>query len=66
MGQMPILEVDGHVVHQSGAILRYLARRFGLAGDSDWESLLIDTVADTISDFRLSTNNFLFFIKRVY
>ncbi|KAG4070508.1 hypothetical protein HA402_005740 [Bradysia odoriphaga] len=53
MGQMPVLEVDGNVVHQSGAILRYLARRFGLAGGSDWESLLIDTVADTITDFRL-------------
>lgn len=54
MGQMPLLEVDGTVVHQSGAILRYLGRRFGLAGENDWEALLIETVADTITDFRTS------------
>lgn len=54
MGQMPLLEVDGKVVHQSGAILRYLSRRFGLSGSNDWEALLIEAVADTITDFRLS------------
>ena len=58
LGQIPILEVDGKVAHQSGAIMRYLARRFGLAGESDWETLLIDSVADTITDFRLSKNDF--------
>ncbi len=57
MGQMPLLEVDWNVVHQSGAIQRYLGRRFGLAGSSDWEALLIETVADTISDFRISMNH---------
>lgn len=54
MGQMPLLEVDGNVVHQSGAIMRFLSRRFGLAGSNDWEALLIETVADTITDFRIS------------
>lgn len=54
MGQMPLLEVDGKVVHQSMAILRYLSKRFGLSGASDWEALLIESVADTITDFRIS------------
>lgn len=58
MGQMPLLEVDGKVVYQSGAIMRYLSRRFGLAGSNDWEALLIETVADTITDFRISKKNF--------
>lgn len=58
MGQMPILEVDGKVVHQSAAILRYLGRRFGLAGSNDWEALLIETVADSITDFRISKKKF--------
>lgn len=54
MGQMPILEVDGIRVHQSSAINRYIAKRVGLAGSNDWESLQIDIVADTFTDFRLS------------
>lgn len=54
MGQMPVLEVDGRRVHQSISMARYVAKRVGLAGDSDWESLIIDTAVDTVNDFRLS------------
>lgn len=54
MGQMPVLEVDGQRIHQSIAISRYLAKRFGLAGSNDWESLQIDSVVDTVNDFRQS------------
>lgn len=54
MGQMPVLEVDGQRVHQSVSIARYLSRRVGLAGDNDWENLLIDTAVDTVNDFRSS------------
>lgn len=54
MGQMPVLEVDGIRVHQSVAIGRYLAKRVGLAGANDWESLQIDSVVDTINDLRQS------------
>lgn len=54
MGQMPVLEVDGHRVHQSISMARYVAKRVGLAGANDWENLLIDTVVDTVNDFRLS------------
>lgn len=54
LGQMPVLEVDGHRVHQSIAIERYLGKRFGLAGANDWENLQIDSVVDTINDLRQS------------
>ena len=54
MGQMPVLEVDGRRVHQSISMARYVAKRVGLAGDNDWENLLIDTAVDTVNDFRLS------------
>jgi prostaglandin-H2 D-isomerase / glutathione transferase len=54
MGQMPVLEVDGKRVHQSVAISRYLAKQVKLSGADDWEDLQIDTVVDTINDFRLS------------
>ncbi|XP_041786210.1 glutathione S-transferase-like [Anopheles merus] len=53
MGQMPVLEVDGKKVHQSVAMSRYLANQVGLAGADDWENLMIDTVVDTVNDFRL-------------
>lgn len=54
MGQMPVLEVDGLRVHQSISIARYLAKRVGLAGANDWESLQIDSAVDTVNDLRQS------------
>lgn len=59
MGQLPILEVDGKRAHQSLACSRFLARQVGLVGGDDWENLQIDTVADTVNDFRLSMFYFL-------
>lgn len=54
MGQMPVLEVDGKRAHQSLACSRYLAKQVGLTGADAWEDLQIDTIVDTINDFRLS------------
>ncbi|ERL87704.1 glutathione S-transferase [Dendroctonus ponderosae] len=51
--QMPLLEVDGKVLHQSVAISRYVGRLVGLAGKNDLEDCEIDAVVDTITDFRL-------------
>lgn len=67
MGQMPVLEVDGHRVHQSISMARYVAKRVGLAGANDWENLIIDTAVDTVNDFRLSKyflhSSFLFVLR---
>lgn len=54
MNQLPTLEVDGKRVNQSLACCRFIAKNVGLAGNDDWENLQIDTVADTVNDFRLS------------
>lgn len=54
MNQMPCLQVDGKRVNQSLACCRYLSKSLGLNGKDDWENLQIDTVADTVNDFRLS------------
>nr|QFU14645.1 glutathione S-transferase GSTs7 [Dendroctonus armandi] len=51
--QMPLLEFDGKVLHQSVAISRYVGRLVGLAGKNDLEDYEIDAVVDTITDFRL-------------
>ncbi|KAL5235184.1 hypothetical protein ACI65C_002594 [Semiaphis heraclei] len=51
-GQVPILEIDGKILNQSIAICRYLAKKAGLAGKDEWESLLIDITVDNINDLR--------------
>ncbi|XP_075222661.1 glutathione S-transferase-like [Lycorma delicatula] len=51
-GKVPVLEVDGKQLHQSIAIARYLCKKAGLAGKTEYEDLMIDIVVDTISDLR--------------
>nr|QWV59559.1 glutathione S-transferase sigma 2 [Lasioderma serricorne] len=57
-GQVPILEIDGKVAHQSVAICRYLAKQVKLVGKDDWEDLEIDAMVDTINDFRQKIANY--------
>ncbi|KAK4872787.1 hypothetical protein RN001_014816 [Aquatica leii] len=51
-GQVPVLEVDGKKAHQSLAICRYLAKKVKLTGANEWEDLEIDSIVDTLNDFR--------------
>ncbi|KRT79658.1 Glutathione S-transferase [Oryctes borbonicus] len=51
-GQLPILEENGKVAHQSVALTRYVAKKVKLIGNDDWENLEIDAIVDTINDFR--------------
>ncbi|KAF5279378.1 hypothetical protein FQA39_LY05488 [Lamprigera yunnana] len=51
-GQTPVLEIDGKATHQSIAISRYLAKKVKLCGANDTEDLEIDSIVDTINDFR--------------
>ncbi|RZB38601.1 GST N domain containing protein, partial [Asbolus verrucosus] len=41
-GQVPILELNGKVAHQSIAMARYAAKQVKLVGSNDWEDLEID------------------------
>lgn len=56
--QMPLLEVDDNRLYHHLAILRYLAKKVGLSGESDWENLQIDIVVETINELRLSAYHF--------
>lgn len=51
-GELPYLEVGEKQLTQSLTIARYLAREFGLAGDTSWERALVEQVVDTCDDLR--------------
>nr|QGW08828.1 glutathione S-transferases [Sitobion avenae] len=57
-GQLPVLEIDGKTFNQSTAICRYLAKKAGLAGDDEWESLLVDIAVDNIYEIRQVIMNY--------
>ncbi len=49
--QMPLLEIDGHRLSQSSAMIRYLARRGNLYGNNDTDAMWCDLVAGAAADF---------------
>ncbi|CAH1228020.1 GSTA4 [Branchiostoma lanceolatum] len=51
--QVPLLEIDGMKMVQSGAMMRYIARKASLYGKDDKESARIDMLADGVRDFQL-------------
>lgn len=54
LGHVPVLEIDGKKMSHSTSICRFLAKKVGLAGSNDMEDFEIDSVIDTINDFRTS------------
>lgn len=49
--QLPLLEIDGHCLSQSSAMIRYLARRAGLYGATDIDAMWCDLIAGVAADF---------------
>ncbi|XP_069834892.1 glutathione S-transferase P 1-like [Dendropsophus ebraccatus] len=60
-GQLPQFKDGGFVLYQSNSILRYLGRKYGLAGSDNQESALIDMVNDGVEDLRLKFTRLVFF-----
>jgi len=49
--QMPLLEINGLNLSQSGAMIRYLARLGGFYGENDTEAVWCDMIAGASADF---------------
>ncbi|CAJ0582154.1 unnamed protein product, partial [Mesorhabditis spiculigera] len=62
-GQLPVLEVNGHKIAQSGAIFRYLAKEFHLGGKDHIEQALVDSFFELYKDYVSEARNF-FYIAR--
>ncbi|KAK5968622.1 GST C-terminal domain-containing protein [Trichostrongylus colubriformis] len=54
--QVPVLEVDGELLPQSFAIVRYLARLFGYAGKNAWEEAVVDMIGDQFKDYLIEVS----------
>mmetsp|Transcript_11307 Transcript_11307/g.18414 ORF Transcript_11307/g.18414 Transcript_11307/m.18414 type:complete len:253 (+) Transcript_11307:126-884(+) len=48
--QIPVLQIDGQVLAQSQAMVRYLAKRADIAGTSSLQAVQMDMLAESISD----------------
>jgi len=51
-GTLPVLEVDGKILAQSNAILRYLGKTFNVAGDDGFEAAKCDEMVEAMSDLK--------------
>src|SRR5204862_5819144 len=49
-GALPVLEVDGQIVAQSGAINRYVGKLTDLYPSDPWQAALCDEVMDAVED----------------
>eukprot|EP01119_Soliformovum_irregulare_P000211 TRINITY_DN1014_c0_g1_i1.p1 TRINITY_DN1014_c0_g1~~TRINITY_DN1014_c0_g1_i1.p1 ORF type:complete len:202 (+),score=51.37 TRINITY_DN1014_c0_g1_i1:73-678(+) len=56
-GQVPILEVNGKVISQSAAIVRYIAREHNLYGSNNLEAAAIDAAWESQQDVRAAVRN---------
>lgn len=58
------LEIDVKKVNQFIAISRYMAKKAGMAGNNEWESLMIDIAVDNIYEMKqgiqIKLNYFIF------
>eukprot|EP00359_Climacostomum_virens_P000529 CAMPEP_0204900074 /NCGR_PEP_ID=MMETSP1397-20131031/2241_1 /ASSEMBLY_ACC=CAM_ASM_000891 /TAXON_ID=49980 /ORGANISM="Climacostomum Climacostomum virens, Strain Stock W-24" /LENGTH=211 /DNA_ID=CAMNT_0052068145 /DNA_START=57 /DNA_END=692 /DNA_ORIENTATION=- len=56
--QLPLLEIDGHKLVTSGAIERYLSRKYSLYPEDPYQAYLVESVIDLKND---QVNKFVFF-----
>lgn len=56
-GKLPVLQIDDKILTQSKAIMRYLAKKYGLNGADYWEDAKMDEISDALTDLQAGINN---------
>ncbi|GMT16401.1 hypothetical protein PFISCL1PPCAC_7698 [Pristionchus fissidentatus] len=59
-GQVPCLKEDGLEIPQSGAIIRHLARKFNLDGETEEDKVFADFFAEGIKDLHLKYTGMIY------
>ena len=49
LGQLPVLEIDGHKICQSRTIARFAAKSAGLLGKTDWDEVRADMMVESLT-----------------
>uniref|UniRef100_A0AC35ET66 Glutathione S-transferase n=1 Tax=Panagrolaimus sp. PS1159 TaxID=55785 RepID=A0AC35ET66_9BILA len=57
-GKVPYLEVDGKSLPESGAILRYLGKKFGLVSSDEWENAQMEYIFEYFKDFLMEIKSY--------
>uniref|UniRef100_A0A914PND3 glutathione transferase n=1 Tax=Panagrolaimus davidi TaxID=227884 RepID=A0A914PND3_9BILA len=57
-GKLPYLEVDGKQLPESGAIFRFLARKYNLVSPDDWDNAQMESAVDYFKDFLMDIRPF--------
>uniref|UniRef100_A0A1I7TXW5 glutathione transferase n=1 Tax=Caenorhabditis tropicalis TaxID=1561998 RepID=A0A1I7TXW5_9PELO len=60
-GQMPCLKTDGQEIAQTGAIMRYLARKHNLNGSSEEEATFLDMFFEGVRDVRMKYVRYIYY-----
>jgi len=58
-GQVPVLEVDGKLMPQSFTIMRYLAKKYNIAGKTECEEFRVDAIVESARDLGLKAQPLL-------
>ncbi|KAI6207041.1 Glutathione S-transferase protein [Aphelenchoides besseyi] len=59
-GHVPVLEVDGKQLCESGAIARFVGKKFGLMGKGDWEEAKVNEAIDYFKDVYKDFSSYLY------
>ena len=49
LGQLPVLEIDGHKICQSRTIARFAAKTARLLGKTDWDEVRADMMVESLT-----------------
>ena len=49
LGQLPVLEIDGHKICQSRTIARFAAKSANLLGQNDWDEIRADMMVESLT-----------------